>query len=199
MILTNVSARPIASSKSLVMLKPSITPLSSYTITRLQCQLSKPSNLHRQLPMRAVSQQQQSTFSSTAPSSASSTTSSSSPEAPESTTLTWNEFLRLRKERRRYNTVSSVGTALLSTTFGISILAQQEIDPVGGQLFGLDPYVVLGLATAGFGVAGWLAGPLLGNTIFNMTKSRYRAQIAAVSLQLLSLIAKHFYSIQMDP
>jgi import inner membrane translocase subunit TIM23 len=65
---------------------------------------------------------------------------------------------------------------------GVSILSQQDVDALGTQIFGLDPVVVLGLATAGFGAVGWLMGPVFGNAAFRLANKRFAAQMAAVSL-----------------
>ena len=64
---------------------------------------------------------------------------------------------------------------------GIAVLSRQDIDTIGGQLFGMDPFVVLGLATAGCGALGWLAGPFLGNAVFNLVNKRVKDQMALVS------------------
>lgn len=49
------------------------------------------------------------------------------------------------------------------------------------NIFGLDPFLVLGLATLGSGGVGWLLGPFLGNAVFGMAHRRLAAQIAEVS------------------
>lgn len=113
-------------------------------------------------------------------SSPSSTSNSTSSSAAPPDHLDWNTFFALRKTRRRYALASSVLTSASTTMAGISILSQQDIDAIGTQVFGLDPIVVLGLATAGFGAVGWLLGPVFGNAAFNLVNQRYRAQIAKV-------------------
>ncbi|KAI9809380.1 MAG: TIM23 complex component [Pycnora praestabilis] len=119
------------------------------------------------------------------------TTATSTPTDSVSSTaspnLTWNDFLRLRKVRRRYNLAASISCSIATTAIGIPILSQQDIDALGGQVFGLDPLVVLGLATASFGAVGWFAGPLIGGTAFNMVNGRWKGQIAAVSSYLTML------------
>jgi Mitochondrial import protein Pam17 len=107
----------------------------------------------------------------------------SSSSLPEDT-LTWNAFLALRKTRRRYNLFFSITTAALTTLGGVAFLSNQEIDAVGGQIFGMDPYVVFGLATASFGVVGWLLGPAVGNKAFAMMQGKKMLQINAVSFLL---------------
>lgn len=49
------------------------------------------------------------------------------------------------------------------------------------QPFGLDPFIVLGLSTMGFGVVGWLVGPIFGSTVFNVLYRRLREQFLLVS------------------
>lgn len=61
------------------------------------------------------------------------------------------------------------------------MLSQQNFDQLGG-LFGLDPFIVLGLATASSAGVGWLAGPFLGNAVFGVVYRRFRGQITEVSL-----------------
>ena len=95
--------------------------------------------------------------------------------------LDWNTFFSLRTARRRYALLSSVLTSAGTTVGGVSVLSQQDIDALGLGVFGLDPFVVLGLITAGFAVTGWLTGPVFGTAVFNLVNGGYRDQIAAVS------------------
>lgn len=115
-----------------------------------------------------------------ASSSATSSDASTASHLPQTTTLTWNDYLALRKTRRRYNLVASIFTSLGTTSVGITVLSQQNFDQLGG-LFGLDPFIVLGLATAGSGAVGWLLGPFVGNAVFGMVHRGVRGQIAEVS------------------
>lgn len=52
---------------------------------------------------------------------------------------------------------------------------------------GLDPFLLLGLATAGSGAIGWLLGPFVGNAVFGLSHRKLGAQIAAVRQSTLSL------------
>ena len=97
---------------------------------------------------------------------------------PTTIPLNWNAFLALRKTRRRYNLLASVSTSFLTTTAGISVLAQQNIETAG--IFGLDPFIVLGLATAGSGALGWLMGPFVGNAVFATVHRARRGEMAEV-------------------
>lgn len=77
--------------------------------------------------------------------------------------------------------------ALCTTTGGISILSQQNLESLGGGIFGLDPFIVLGLATAASGAVGWLIGPFVGNAVFGIIYRRFRTQFTVVSCPTLYL------------
>lgn len=95
--------------------------------------------------------------------------------------LDWNTFFKLRASRRRYSLVSSVLTSLTSTAVGAQVLSVQDIDTLGAQVMGLDPFIVLGLATAACGALGWLVGPVLGNSLWGVVNRQYRSGVAIVS------------------
>ena len=46
---------------------------------------------------------------------------------------------------------------------------------------GLDPFVVLGLATAACGAVGWLIGPIFGNQVFNLAYRGVLGEFTRVS------------------
>lgn len=93
---------------------------------------------------------------------------SASPASTSKTTLTWNNFLALRKTRRRINLVCSLGTAACATMGGIMYLSQTDFDQWAARTTGMDPFIVLGLSTFGFMGVGWLLGPVVGAPVFNM-------------------------------
>lgn len=95
--------------------------------------------------------------------------------------LDWNSFFKLRASRRRYSLASSIATSLLSTTIGVQVLSSQDLESLGAQVMGLDPFVVLGLATAACGAVGWLAGPVVGNGIWGLVYRRFKPSVATVS------------------
>ncbi|PLB41577.1 presequence translocated-associated motor subunit PAM17 [Aspergillus candidus] len=110
---------------------------------------------------------------STALTRANSTTSD--PVAREiSKQLDWNSFFKLRASRRRYSLASSVATSLASTVVGVQFLSTQDLESLGAQVMGLDPFIVLGMATAACGAAGWLAGPFVGNGVWGLVNRRFK-------------------------
>lgn len=63
------------------------------------------------------------------------------------------------------------------------------------NLFGLDPFLVLGLATMASGAVGWLLGPFVGNAVFGIVWRRSRGQIAIVSFKSLSFLSSVFLKV----
>lgn len=114
-------------------------------------------------------------------SAASAKTSSYNQDAP----LDWNTFFKLRTSRRRYSLGSSIVASIASTAIGVQILSSQDLENLGAQVMGLDPFVVLGLATAACGAVGWLAGPFLGNAVWGLVHRRYKSGVAVVSSPLI--------------
>lgn len=96
--------------------------------------------------------------------------------------LDWNTFFKLRASRRRYSLISSVLASIASTAVGVQVFSTQDLDTLGAQVMGLDPFIVLGLATAACGALGWLIGPILGNTVWGLVHRQFRSGIAIVSV-----------------
>ncbi|QKX54552.1 uncharacterized protein TRUGW13939_01639 [Talaromyces rugulosus] len=109
--------------------------------------------------------------------------------------LDWNTFFKLRTSRRRYSLVSSILASLASTAVGVQVLSAQDIDTMGAQVMGLDPFIVLGLATAACGALGWLAGPVLGNTAWGLVNRRYRGGVAIKEKEFFHRIKRY----RVDP
>ncbi|KAJ6028817.1 Presequence translocated-associated motor subunit pam17 [Penicillium herquei] len=92
--------------------------------------------------------------------------------------LDWNSFFKLRASRRRYSLASSVMSSLVTTTVGVQVLSSQDLEHMGAQVMGLDPFVVLGMATAACGAAGWLVGPVVGNGLWGLVYRRFTPSVA---------------------
>ncbi|KAL9597470.1 MAG: hypothetical protein Q9219_005103 [cf. Caloplaca sp. 3 TL-2023] len=119
-------------------------------------------------------------FTHQTPSTTSTTPSSHQP-------LTWNTYLLLRRSRRRFSLIASLLTASGTTAVGVTAI-QANIDTLGatlGSMFGLDPIIMLVLATGLTGTAGWLVGPFVGEGVFRLLYRRQWGAMAAVSLHLL--------------
>ncbi|OJJ45874.1 hypothetical protein ASPZODRAFT_69013 [Penicilliopsis zonata CBS 506.65] len=104
--------------------------------------------------------------------------------------LDWNSFFRLRTSRRRYSLASSILASLVSTSVGMQVLSTQDLESLGAQVMGLDPFVVLGLATAACGAVGWLAGPFLGNGLWSLVHRRFQTSFATKEKEFYNRIKR---------
>ncbi|KAJ5925458.1 Presequence translocated-associated motor subunit pam17 [Penicillium verhagenii] len=104
--------------------------------------------------------------------------------------LDWNSFFKLRASRRRYSLASSIATSLVSTTAGVQILSSQDLEGLGAQVMGLDPFVVLGLATAACGAVGWLLGPIVGNGLWGLVYRRFTPSVATKEKEFFDRIRR---------
>jgi len=147
----------------------------------------------------------QSTPIQTAIRHASTTPEVSSTTSPASTTadtatrpskqLTWNDFLALRRTRRKISVVASSFSAVAVTYTGLKIFIDQGYDGTLAVNFGLDPLMVTGLSAIGMLAVGWLVGPFFGNAIFNLRYRGIRGDIESVRLSpsctsLLCILAR---------
>ncbi|KAJ5108288.1 hypothetical protein N7456_004963 [Penicillium angulare] len=114
----------------------------------------------------------------------------STTSAQDDVKLDWNSFFKLRASRRRYSLASSVASSLVSTTAGVQILSAQDLESLGAQVMGLDPFVVLGLATAACGAVGWLLGPVVGNGIWGMVHRKYKGSVATKEKEFFDRIRR---------
>ncbi|RVD81114.1 uncharacterized protein DFL_008991 [Arthrobotrys flagrans] len=130
----------------------------------------------------------------------SATTASSTSIPPTSATATstnpldWNTFLRLRKQKRRYNLAGSVVCSMLTSTIGLNILGTQEIDP-SKMIWGLDPLMVLGIGLIACGATGWLIGPVAGTQAFKVANRRWMGEITKKETEFFAHIKKN----RVDP
>ncbi|KAJ5542855.1 hypothetical protein N7535_005278 [Penicillium sp. DV-2018c] len=91
--------------------------------------------------------------------------------------LDWDSFFKLRASRRRYSLVSSVVSSLASTSIGVQVLSSMDLEHLGASVMGLDPFIVLGIATAACGAVGWLLGPAVGNGIWGLVYRKYKPSV----------------------
>ncbi|KAL4889979.1 mitochondrial import protein Pam17-domain-containing protein [Aspergillus ambiguus] len=108
---------------------------------------------------------------------ANSTDASAAAARNEAAKLDWNSFFKLRASRRRYSLASSVISSMATTVVGAQILSNQDLEHLGAQVMGLDPFVVLGMATAACGAVGWLVGPFVGNAVWGLVYRRYKPAV----------------------
>ncbi|KAF4309477.1 Mitochondrial import protein Pam17 [Botryosphaeria dothidea] len=116
--------------------------------------------------------------------------STRSARAAEANTLTWNRFLALRKTRRRLSLFCSIAAAIASTAVGVNLVLGYDVDSLGAQTFGLDPFIVMGLSTVACGCVGWLLGPAIGDGMFRLVYRKIGRQIVEKEKQFFQRIKK---------
>jgi import inner membrane translocase subunit TIM23 len=90
--------------------------------------------------------------------------------------LDWNSFFKLRKSRRNLQLGSSLITAMAGIMAGGQALIMSDIEAITSN-FPIDPFMSLGLITFSCGAVGWLTGPIVGTTIFNMANAKTKGEM----------------------
>src|SRR5271170_4090392 len=90
---------------------------------------------------------------------------------PNSDRLSWDEFLRLRRQRRLSGVVASVPSSILGVYGGLQYFGSGEIDPTQ-TIFGFDPFLMNGFFVLGCGVLGWIVGPTMGRGLWHLFHQR---------------------------
>jgi len=97
----------------------------------------------------------------------SSSRSFTSTSPPNSDRLTWDEFLRLRKQRRITGVLASIPTSALGVYTGLNYFGLGEIDPAQ-TILGFDPFLMNAAFVVGCGIFGWLIGPTIGRAVWHL-------------------------------
>lgn len=85
-----------------------------------------------------------------------------------STDLTWNNYLTLRRLRRRYSLVASLLSSTTTTSLGFTAI-DRNFDYLASLIagaFGVDPLFVMAAGLVGGGGVGCLLGPFVGEGVF---------------------------------
>ncbi|KAJ5445551.1 hypothetical protein N7491_001633 [Penicillium cf. griseofulvum] len=117
------------------------TPRASKQLTRFSSTTARPAAATLNLDSRPH-------IKAALPSSIALRANSTSAPANNEVKLDWDSFFKLRASRRRYSLVSSVASSAISTSVGVQVLSGQDLEHLGATVMGLDPFIVLGLATA---------------------------------------------------
>ena len=112
----------------------------------------------------------------------------SSATLPKADLLSWDEFLRLRRERRFAGLIGSASTSILGVFVGIQVFGMHEIDPTQ-TIWGFDPYVMNILFVLGCGVFGWLIGPTMGRGVWNIFHLQQLKTINQVGFSKLCILS----------
>ncbi|KAI0374627.1 Pam17-domain-containing protein [Pilatotrama ljubarskyi] len=97
--------------------------------------------------------------------------SNTQPSQAEKQTLPWQEYLAIRKRKRRWETAVTIPATAAGFFAGFSYFANMEMDPTK-PIFNIDPMWVYGGATLGCAGLGYLLGPIIGSTIWRLTHRR---------------------------
>ncbi|KAF9792800.1 mitochondrial import protein Pam17 [Thelephora terrestris] len=87
---------------------------------------------------------------------------------PTPETLNWTQYLAIRRQRHRWETVASVPTALFGLQGAIVYFSAQTVD-FTTSIMGLDPMMFYGLATVGITGLGYLCGPIVGSSLWRIS------------------------------
>ena len=86
---------------------------------------------------------------------------------PNSDRLLWDDFLRMRRQRRMSGVAASFPAAMLGIYGGLQYFGTGEIDPTQ-TILGFDPFIMNGAFVVGCGILGWLAGPTIGRGLWQL-------------------------------
>ena len=109
---------------------------------------------------------------------------SSTPASPRSTPLAWNEYFTLRRSRRNYNLIASIGACACTTTGG-AILTDNYSELIGTWM-ALEPIPMALMGIVASAAVGWLSGPMFGSAVFRMLHRRVSGEMIEVRIYLLS-------------
>lgn len=123
--------------------------------------------------------------------------------------LSWDEFLRLRRQRRISGVAASVPSSMLGIYGGLRYFGSGEIDPTQ-TILGFDPILMNAAFVLGCGVLGWLIGPTIGRGLwhaFHRRQARLISQVDSLSvyygdssnLQREAQFFKHIEKNRADP
>lgn len=104
--------------------------------------------------------------------------SPSTPASPPSTPLAWNEYFSLRRSRRNYNLIASIGACACTTTGG-AVLIDKYSELIGTWIT-LEPIPMGIIGIVASAAVGWLSGPMFGSAVFRMLHRRVGGEMIEV-------------------
>lgn len=100
---------------------------------------------------------------------------------PSSDRLTWDEFLRIRRQRHRVGLFASIPSTALGLYGGFLYFGREVLDPTQ-TILTFDPFLMTGVFVLGCGLLGWLVGPTIGRGLWYMLHSQQAHLISQVWL-----------------
>ncbi|CAA7270928.1 unnamed protein product [Cyclocybe aegerita] len=104
--------------------------------------------------------------------------------------LTWPEYLAIRRSKRKWQTAATVPCAILGFAGGVLYFGTRETDPLK-PIFGIDPFFFYGFCTLGCVLAGAVVGPSFGTAIWRYTHRQVAPLIDAKDHEFFQRIAKN--------
>ncbi|CAK9837610.1 TIM23 translocase complex-associated motor subunit Pam17 [Schizosaccharomyces pombe] len=111
--------------------------------------------------------------------------------------LNWPTFLKLRKSRRIFETLTSIPTALTGLGLGSAYFLTRTVDPTM-TIMGLDLFTLYVIGTIASGGLGWLLGPSIGRKIWTLLHKSQARQIAAREQEFYRHLVKNRVTPQME-
>ncbi|KZV65935.1 mitochondrial import protein Pam17 [Peniophora sp. CONT] len=113
-------------------------------------------------------------------------------ETPE--TLSWPDYLTIRKKKRKWEMAMTVPCVLAGLVGGASYFGSLEMDPTK-PILGVDPMIFFGGATFASMGLGYLVGPIAGSQLWRTTHRRAMSLIEARDREFHAHIVKN----RVDP
>ncbi|EJD53121.1 mitochondrial import protein Pam17 [Auricularia subglabra TFB-10046 SS5] len=124
-------------------------------------------------------------------------TAASGSAAPEQT-LSWPEFMSIRKARRRWELATTIPTTVACGVFGCMYFFSLEGDS-SKPIFGIDPLFVYAIGGVGCTGLGYLIGPSIGSAGWRLTHRARLALIDAKERELHRRIVKYRVPPELTP
>ncbi|KAF8912125.1 mitochondrial import protein Pam17-domain-containing protein [Gymnopilus junonius] len=109
-------------------------------------------------------------------------------------TLSWPEYLEIRRNKRTWQTVATIPCALLGFMGGAAYFGNLDTDPLK-PVMGIDPFFFYGFCTMGCVGFGALIGPTLGASIWRFRNRNILDLIDRRDTEFFQRIAKN----RVDP
>ncbi|PIA13477.1 presequence translocase-associated motor [Coemansia reversa NRRL 1564] len=108
--------------------------------------------------------------------------------------LNWDEFFRLRKQRRLWERLASLPCAMLGLGAGAAVFASLPVNPQ--QTFmGLDPLLLFGGSTLFCGLLGFVIGPSVGRAWYRIASREMAIELDRKEIEFF----KHVKANRSDP
>jgi len=111
-------------------------------------------------------------------------------DAVSKATLTWPEYLAIRRNKRAWQTAATIPCALLGLAGGAFYFGNLDTDPLK-PIMGIDPFFFYGFCTLGCVGLGALVGPTFGASIWRYKNRRVLSLIDSKDHEFFQRIAKN--------